>query len=563
MSKTGPGRCPTCEAAGDVGQPCEERVCVRQATHFVPEAEALRVLAEPATSREPLVGQFVGDYLIVGRLGRGGFGRVLLGLQRPSFRLRAAVKLIEAEHRDASLRQKALAKFEAEADALAILQSPHVVRLLQFGSFHGRPFLAMEYVPGARTLKDELAMAVVREARLPNEVIKRLVEQILNGLEAAHREGIIHRDIKPDNIMLQDVVGDRWFVKIVDFGLARVQAERSETSSVVGTVTYMAPEQIEGRNIGPWTDLYALGVIAFELLTGQRLWSDHDTQRVIGEKLDPRFDPLARAPAPDLRPEVQAFLTRALSRAPEGRFRSTEELRLAWQALFDASDGGLGALTGAAARPAARPTVTAPLPAPLQPTPPTPRRYLPWLAGGLASAAVTGAILLAPRDPATTSPPPPPAELLPLDAPSPAPTAPPALPAQPAKGPRPPVQAPPTPPAPASTLPLSPPTPPEPAPTLQVFAVSSRPPGARLKVDGVPLGETPVDVSARPGALLTLELEAPGFKPLRESVEVSSRTGPLELRLVPLPSRRASAPPRPSPTTAPTPTGGLKPVYID
>jgi hypothetical protein len=328
------GLCPSCGAEGGVGLPCAERVCSLQSVHLIPQADARAAQSQPLGTREPLVGQFLGDYLIVGRLGRGGSGRVLLGLQRPLYRLRSAVKILDADHPDEAARRRAGERFESEASALAALQSPHIVRLLQYGTSHGRPFLAMEYVPGSRTLQRELDLLAVRAERPEPALTRRLVEQLLDALEAAHREGIVHRDVKPGNVMLQEVVGETHFVKLVDFGLARGHEERTDTSTAVGTLTWMAPEQLEARAIGPWSDLYAVGVIAFELLVGVRPFSDRDQQRVIGQKLDPGFDPLAEVPDGALRPEERAFLSRALHRSPERRFRSTAELREAWRALF-------------------------------------------------------------------------------------------------------------------------------------------------------------------------------------------------------------------------------------
>ena len=606
MSKIVSGLCPSCEGDGEVGAPCPERVCARQSTHFIPISEARKALSEPMGVREALIGQFVGDYLIIGRLGRGGFGRVLLGLQRPLYKLKGAIKLIESEHGDKAQQQRALEKFESEASALAVLQSPHIVRMLQFGWFHGRPFLAMEYVPGSRTLQREIDMVVVRQEPLPDQMLRRLVDQILNGLEAAHREGIVHRDIKPDNIMLQDVVGDPWFVKLVDFGLARVQEGNTETSAVLGTLTYMAPEQLEARNIGPWSDLYALGVITFEFFTGVRPFSDRDTQRVISDKLDPNFDPLLAVAHRDIPAEVRAFLARALHRSVEARFRSAQDFRVAWNALFEAlgtrraASTDLSALVGpqrlaellAAARTGgAAPSShlgTAPLTdsnragsaAPLPGSNAAAgsrmarRQWLWWSATAAVALAALGAAFVrgsgrdaleadgesraaagvvespglaaTPRDDSARPP-------------TPTPPAAPAAPATPAT---------PAPAPPPAAVPASPPPTPPPVETPRSFVVRSRPPGARLRVDGVARGMTPVELQAPPGTRLTLEFEAPGYRTLRHDLDVTADTSAFERQLEPLAVRR-TAPPRPTATTKPaaeqpaTAKPSLTPVYID
>jgi serine/threonine protein kinase len=585
MSKIVSGQCPSCEAEGDVGTPCAERVCARQSIHFIPVAEARKALAEPTGVREPLIGQFVGDYLIIGRLGRGGFGRVLLGLQRPLYKLKSALKLIEAEPSDKGQQQRAFEKFESEANALAVLQSPHIVRMLQFGSFHGRPFLAMEYVPGSRTLQREIDMMVVRQEPLPHQLLRRLVDQILNGLEAAHREGIVHRDIKPDNIMLQDVVGDPWFVKLVDFGLARVHEGSHETSTVLGTLTYMAPEQLEARNIGPWSDLYALGVIVFELFTGVRPFSDRDTQRVISDKLDPSFDPLLSVAHRGLPTAVRSFLTRALKRSVDERFRSAQEFRAAFHNLFESlgtrdnvpvdltaliAPQRLAELRAASSdlEPTsiigeARSNSALPAHAQTSGVRGSRSKWLWWsMAAAVVLASFATALLvgsrptddksnLEPKALAERSESATPQNRMAERSPN----------HDSAVAPLAPAPTPPTLSSPPSEPQLATP---EPTPAPKVFVVRSRPAGATLRVDGVPHGVTPVELNALPGTRLILEFEASGYRPLRHDLEVTDETTSLEKQLEPLAPRR---PPRPAqepamekPASAPP---SMAPVYID
>ncbi|MCA9519215.1 MAG: protein kinase, partial [Myxococcales bacterium] len=338
-TSTSLGCCPSCEASGRVGAACHERVCQRNGMHCVPVDYARRALALDPSQREPLVGQYVDDFLVVGRLGRGGFGKVLEALQGPQFRLRAAVKLLEFTNPDARTSRKVLDKFETEAAALAVLQHPNVVRLLKFGRFHDRPFMAMEFIPGARTLQTEIHRLVQERASLPPEVVRHVLDQILNALEAAHAEGIVHRDVKPENVMLQAVVGDPHHVKLVDFGLAKFLDEGNDTSLVLGTVVYMAPEQIEGKNLGPWTDLYAVGAIAFELITGHRAFVGKDNQQVLRLKLSGQYDPVAQLGAGAVEPATAEFLRRILARYPEQRYQSTAAVREALARVFDGERG--------------------------------------------------------------------------------------------------------------------------------------------------------------------------------------------------------------------------------
>ncbi|MCC6620804.1 MAG: serine/threonine protein kinase [Deltaproteobacteria bacterium] len=331
-----PGICPYCDATGPIGAPCRTRGCVARKVCMLPPEYAGKVQRTSPGELEPLVGTFVGDYLILDRLGRGGFGRVLLGLQRPLFEPRGAIKLLDPDNARPEVRGIFLEKFENEARTLAVLRHPNIVSLLQYGVADGRPYLVMEYIPGSRTLASEIGQRVLRGEGLDIAVIRRVVEQILRALEAAHKKGVVHRDLKPENVMLEEVDGDPWVVKLVDFGLAKVMNDQQQTGIVLGTLPYMAPEQLSVSEIGPWTDLYALGVIVFELMTGRRLFTGSNAE-ILAIKRDPRFDPTAGIADLELPPPLVAFFQKALAFSPSRRFQSTSELRTAIGAIFDAS----------------------------------------------------------------------------------------------------------------------------------------------------------------------------------------------------------------------------------
>jgi serine/threonine protein kinase len=325
------GICPLCAAEGQVGAPCGARACAAGGVAFIPPDHAHTALSEAPSSREPLLGTFVDDYLIVGRLGRGSFGRVLLALQRPLFKLRGALKLLDFEAPDAWSRDTVHHYFEREADALSMMTSVNIVRLLKFGDFSGRPYLVMEYVPGGRTVGSEIARAAAEEAALPLDAVSRIVEHTLSGLEAAHAAGLVHRDIKPDNLMLLTEGDDPWFVKLADFGLARLVEGSGRTTAVAGTLHYMAPEQFEQRDYGPWTDLYALAVMTFELLLGQRPFTTERLDAVMAAKRDLAFDPLAAVPDAEVPELLALFLRKALHADPARRYRSARDFREAWR----------------------------------------------------------------------------------------------------------------------------------------------------------------------------------------------------------------------------------------
>jgi serine/threonine protein kinase len=327
------GHCPSCHAEGTVGQPCGEKSCGMRGYHFVPQ-EAFEKLRElPAARIDPRLGQCIGEYLLVDVLGSGGFGKVYLALQLPIL-MKTALKVMDRTESDPELADALGRRFEGEAAALATLNHPNIVRLLKYGVFQGLPYLVMEYIEGNRTLRTEMQSGSLAGDSIDPEVIAKILRQILNALDAAHARNIVHRDVKPENIMMQEVSGDQLFVKVLDFGLAKFVEERSETSLMIGTPAYMAPEQITRKNIGPWTDLYALGVLLFRLVTGRQPFVGDSTQETYAMKLDPTYDPMTQADGLDLPPELTAFLRQSIARDPGSRYSSAKEFRVAFDAVM-------------------------------------------------------------------------------------------------------------------------------------------------------------------------------------------------------------------------------------
>jgi len=321
------GRCPHCEEEGSIGSACPNPLCSKRGYHYVPAFFLQLQEADTGLDLDPLVGQKMDDYLLVTRIGSGGFGRVYLALQLPIM-LKTALKILTMEKIPANRQAVVIRKFKGEASALATLTHPNIVRLLKYGTHSGRPFLVMEYVEGARNLKMELFERVLNKTSMPVALIDHIIGQTLDALEAAHRQGIIHRDIKPENIMLQRVLDDNYFVKLLDFGLAKFVENHTETSSVMGTPVYMAPEQIVQKKLGPWTDLYSLAVVAYELLTGRCPFPGEEHREIMARKVDPDFDPTARIADMNLPDAVMSFFSRALCIAPEDRFRTVAEFKV-------------------------------------------------------------------------------------------------------------------------------------------------------------------------------------------------------------------------------------------
>jgi serine/threonine protein kinase len=268
----------------------------------------------------------VGKYLAVRLLGAGGFGTVFLALQHAMLSKKAALKILHVQE-DPHVLESLIKKFKAEAEALAVISHPNVVQLLEYGTQDDAPYMVMEFVEGSRTLKSEVQERVLHGQGFTVHEVQSLLEQTAHGLEAAHSKGIIHRDIKPDNLMLQTVAGNPLLVRIVDFGLAKFTEAGTRTSKAMGTPTYMAPEQLRQEGLGPWTDLYAVGVVAFELLTGRLPFPGRTTQEVLAKKIDPAYDPLSQVQDLQLPEPVRSFLKRALARDPGNRYRNAGEFR--------------------------------------------------------------------------------------------------------------------------------------------------------------------------------------------------------------------------------------------
>ena len=259
----------------------------------------------------------IGDYKVIRELGSGGMGRVFL-CQHPRLPLEVAIKLL-FEQADERARER----FEREAVTMAALQDTNIVRVQDKGLQQGQPYIVMEYVPG-----EDLTVLLREAAPLAPERALEIARGILGGLAYAHSRGVVHRDIKPSNIRVGP--GDQ--VKILDFGIAHLRdrdltAGGSTLTRVglqPGTDDYMSPEQVKGQKVDPRSDLFATGIVFYELLTGKhpfRHRSAEATRRHIAND-----DPAPpRAHRPDLPLPVSWLVLHALERAPENRPASAQE----------------------------------------------------------------------------------------------------------------------------------------------------------------------------------------------------------------------------------------------
>lgn len=284
---------------------------------------------------EPGPEVFADRYELHAVLGRGGMGEVMDGLDRRLGRP-VAVKILR---RDLAADPELRRRFEAEARAAAGLSHPNVVAVHDTGEQGGVPYIVMERLAG-RTVADEVAEGPLEAGR-----VQRLAREVLAALDAAHRAGIVHRDIKPGNLLL----APNSTVKVGDFGIAKAaEALRQDvtvTGQVVGTPAYLAPERLEGREATARSDLYSLGVVLYEALSGTKPYSG-DTPWALSQAIvEGRHRPLAQA-APAAPPALVAAVERAMASRPEDRFDTASDMAAALDdapATVAASRPGLGA----------------------------------------------------------------------------------------------------------------------------------------------------------------------------------------------------------------------------
>jgi serine/threonine protein kinase len=250
--------------------------------------------------------------------GRGGMGVVYRAIDLRLSR-RVALKLISPEwSHDPGFRKR----FERESQTAAAIRHPHVITIFQAGEYEGLLFITMEYIEGP-----DLRALISRSGPLDAEFAATVVVQIASALDAAHRIGLIHRDVKPANVLvpIEDGVPHAY---LTDFGLTKLRSSESgptRTGVVVGTVDYMSPEQAEGRSLDPRSDVYALGCVLYEALTREVPYPrDTPMATLYAHTHLPPPSAVARVPALPL--ELDLVVGKAMSKRPEGRYLSAGEL---------------------------------------------------------------------------------------------------------------------------------------------------------------------------------------------------------------------------------------------
>ena len=292
------------------------------------------VKSRPGAFRDSLIGRELDDYVLIDHLGAGGFSRVYLALQRPLL-MKTALKVMAPVTKNRLLDEEELfEQLQREASALARVSHPNVVRLIQFADHGEPPYLVMEHVGDGRTLQSELADLVKWNQEMDAQASWHILSQVLNGVEAAHDEGVLHLDLSPQNIMLQSVVGEHRFVRVFDFGLGRVLGTDDEAEArAMGTLEYIAPERLVGGETGPWTDVYALGVLAFTLLNWKSPYYGLDREEILAAKRDPSHRPESVLPRDTLSGPAVRFYRQAMAIDPSERHQSVSIFRLDLQRI--------------------------------------------------------------------------------------------------------------------------------------------------------------------------------------------------------------------------------------
>jgi len=324
----------TCERDESLRREIESLLSAETAANAFMETPALEVLAKDLAQQSDssdwniaddlqLAGKTVSHYRVLEKLGGGGMG-VVYKAEDLKLGRQVALKFLPRQLAD---HPEAVTQLRGEARAASALNHPHICTVHDIDEYEGHPFIVMELLHG-ETLKQRIAGKPLKQ-----ESVVNFGMQILDALEAAHANGIIHRDIKPANIFIT-ARGD---VKVLDFGLAKVTrpnletdftAGVAETKTFVGTLPYMAPEQLRGQAADPRTDIHAFGAVLFEMSTGRRAFPQRSTSQLINSLVH-EAPPPPRSINANISARLEQTILRCLKKAPTERFQSVTEVAAA------------------------------------------------------------------------------------------------------------------------------------------------------------------------------------------------------------------------------------------
>lgn len=312
--------CPKCgHRGGDVASPCPN-----DDHYLVPESAI-----SPQKNDKNLGRLIGGKYIVTSLISEGGMGAVYRAIQTPVDR-EVALKVLKAELESSA---EGAERFLREARAVSRLSHPNIITLFDFGVDAGQPFMAMEYAPGVSLGK------WLESTTISLDRILHVITQTASALAEAHNQGIVHRDLKPENIIVIRSGNDSDFVKLLDFGIARLvnaTATRGLTreGEVYGTPHYMAPEQAKGEaNIGPPADVYSIGIMLYQLLCAKMPFDAPTPLAVLYQHLHEPLPPIAARPGVMVSPELERIIRTATQKSVQDRYQTASELLGALQNL--------------------------------------------------------------------------------------------------------------------------------------------------------------------------------------------------------------------------------------
>jgi serine/threonine protein kinase len=305
--------------------------------HPLPDFLANRQSRPPASSKEsrdsdPFIGKNIEKYKVIRKIGEGGMG-VVYEAEHIHIQKKVALKILREDY---TRKQDVVERFKQEARSASIIGHPNIIDVTDFGYTHnGRVFFVMEYLDG-----EDLATILENERTISFRRAVKIARQVCNALTAAHDKGIIHRDMKPENIFLQKAGTKDEKVKILDFGIAKMSIldqegrKLTKTGIVFGTPEYMSPEQAAGKPVDRRIDIYSLGIILFEMLTGKVPFTGDTFMAILSKHIFEKVPSLkesARNLAIPL--TLESVIYKCLDKEPDRRFQSADELRDALDAI--------------------------------------------------------------------------------------------------------------------------------------------------------------------------------------------------------------------------------------